>query len=78
MDKNIRIKINNVDKIKDFLKVVRGFSSDIDIMTDRAIVDAKSILGVYALNLSESVYVRIISEDIQECRKFDAAMEKFK
>ena len=74
----IKIKLNTAEKIKKFLQVTRGFLSDIDIMTDRAVVDGKSILGVYALNLSEDTYVRIISDDVVENRNFDAAMEEFR
>ena len=76
--KKIKIKLDTAEKIKRFLHITRGFISDVDIMTDRATVDAKSILGIYALNLSEDTYVRIISDDINECRKFDAAMEEFR
>lgn len=77
-DKKIKINLNDVNKIKKFIGVVRSFADDIDIMTDRAIVDAKSVLGIYGLDLSQNVYVRIISDDIEECRKFDVAMEEFR
>lgn len=76
--KKIKIKLNTAEKIKRFLQVTRSFLSDIDIMTDRAIVDGKSVLGIYALNLSDDTYVRIISDDVAECRNFDAAMEEFR
>ena len=76
--KRIKIKLNTAEKIKRFLQVTRGFLSEIDIMTDRAIVDAKSVLGIYALNLSDDTYVRIVSDNVSECRNFDAAMEEFR
>ena len=60
------------------MQITRSFISDIDVMTDRAIVDGKSVLGIYALNLSDDTYVRIISDDVEECRRFDAAMEEFR
>lgn len=77
MNRKIKINLNNTAKIKHFIKVVRSFLSDVDIMTDRAIVDAKSVLGVYALNLSDATYARIISDDIAECKEFEAKMEEF-
>lgn len=76
--KIIKIKLDTAEKIKRFLQVTRSFLSDIDIMTDRAIVDAKSVLGIYALNLSDDTYVRIISDNVVECRNFYAAMEEFR
>ena len=57
---------------------VRKFMSDIDIMTERAVVDAKSILGVYALDLSQEAHVGILSDDVNEIRKFESAMEEFR
>lgn len=74
----IKIKLNTPDKIKRFINVTRSFMSDIDIMTDRVCIDGKSILGIYALDLSKEVYVRIISDNIVENRNFDAAMEEFR
>lgn len=47
----IKIRLTDMDKIKKFIKTTNKYKSDIDILTDRAVVDAKSILGVYALNL---------------------------
>ena len=76
--KRIKIKLDTAEKIKRFLQITRSFISDIDVMTDRAIVDGKSVLGIYALNLSDDTYVRIISDDVEECRRFDAAMEEFR
>lgn len=76
--KKIKIKLNTPEKIKKFINTTRSFMSDIDIMSNRACIDAKSVLGIYALDLSKDVYVRIISDDITENRKFDLAMEEFR
>lgn len=51
--------------------------SDVDIMTDHAVLDAKSIMGVYALDLSEDTYVKLVSDNVDELRRFDAVMEEF-
>lgn len=76
--KKIKINLNKPEVVKRFLQVARTFLSDIDIMTESAVLDAKSIMGVYALDLSKDTYVRIISDDVEECRRFDAAMEEFR
>ena len=79
MEQNkIKIKLDTTDKVKKFIQIAREFASDIDIITESAVLDAKSIMGVYALDLSKDMYVRIISDDVIECRNFDAAMEEFK
>lgn len=76
--KLIKINLNDTEKIKPFINEVRKFMSDIDIMTERAVVDAKSILGVYALDLSRHAHVGILSDDVNEIRKFESAMEEFR
>ena len=76
--KKIKVNLNKPEAVKRFLQVARTFLSDIDIMTESAVLDAKSIMGVYALDLSKDTYVRIISDDVEECRRFDAAMEEFR
>ena len=77
-NKKIKINLKEFDKVKDFINVVRNFESDIDLMTNRAIVDAKSVLGIYALDLSEDTYVRIITDNFEEEKDFETAMEAFK
>ena len=52
--------------------------SDIHVITDRTVVDGKSILALLSLDLSQDIFVKIISDDITENRKFDAAMEEFR
>lgn len=70
--------LKNPERIKDFINVVEKFKSDVDIMTDRVTIDAKSIIGIFALDLTGDIYVRIISDDIAERRKFEAEMENFR
>jgi len=77
-NKKIKIKLKSPERIKDFINIVEKFKSDVDIMTDRTIIDAKSIIGIFALDLTSDVYVRIISDDIAERRKFEAEMENFR
>lgn len=74
----IKVELHNADTIKRFVRVVRGFMSDVDIMTNHACLDAKSIMGLYALDLYDDTYVRIISDNVDEVRAFDSAMEEFK
>lgn len=77
-NKKIKIMLKNPERIKDFINIVEKFKSDVDIMTDRVTIDAKSIIGIFALDLTSDVYVRIISDDIAERRKFEAEMENFR
>ena len=78
MSEKIKVKLHDADTIKSFLSTVRGFASDVDLITERAQIDAKSLLGIFALNLSDDTYVRMISDNPEEIDHFNAAMEEFK
>ena len=76
--KKIKIRLNNIDKVKKFANVASTFESDIDVIADRAVIDGKSILGLFSLDLTQDMYVRIVTDDINERRKFEYEMEEFK
>lgn len=78
MNKEIKINLNDFAEIKKFINITRSFVSDIDVIRGKVTLDGKSLLGLMALDLSEDIYVRIISDDVTEIRKFDAEMEAFR
>lgn len=76
--KKIKIRLNNIDTVKKFANLTSTFKSDIDVIADRAVIDGKSILGLFSLDLTQDMYVRIVTDDINERRKFEYEMEEFK
>ena len=76
-NEKIKITLRNIEQIRKFINTTEKYRSDIDIMTNRAVIDAKSIIWIFALDLNDDIYVRIISDDIAECRKFAAEMADF-
>ena len=77
-NEKIEIQLRTVEDAKRFVSAVTHFRSDVDLLAGRRVVDAKSILGVFSLSFLQNMYVRIISEDPEECEKFKKAMEEFK
>ena len=76
--KKIKIRLNNIDTVKKFANIASTFESDIDVIADRAVIDGKSILGLFSLDLTQEMYVRIVTDDIKERKKFECEMEEFK
>lgn len=74
----IKINLNTVDKIKRFGQVARSFLSDVRVMNETKELDAKSILGLFDINLYGDIYVYIDSDSTDEIRRFDSAMEEFR
>ncbi len=56
------IKLNTINDVKDFVEICNKFNCEVDIKQGRHIVDGKSILGIFSLNLLEPVKVVIDSD----------------
>lgn len=77
-NEKIQIRLRTVEDVKRFVSVVTSFRSDVYLLADRGVANAKSILGVFSLYLLQNMYVMILSDDPEECKKFKEVMEEFK
>lgn len=77
MRTKITVALNDFIKIKNFSSDVVKFESDIDLVKGRYIIDAKSTIGIFTLDLSSPVDVVIHSDDEDEIRRFNEVMEAF-
>ena len=76
--RSVKIKISDFVQLKQFAFAVAQFESDINIIKGRIKYDAKSIMGVLAIDTSDGVIVEILSDDEEEISKFIESMEVFK
>ena len=75
----MNIRINTLDSVKDFVAICSKYQdSDIDVKQGRHIVDGKSVLGVFSLNLVEPVSVIIDSENENSKIGFYNNIQKWK
>lgn len=65
--KSLTIKLDSIDKVKDFVNTINTFDGDFDLASDRYVVDAKSIMGIFSLDVSEPIRL-----DIHDDSEFDA------
>ena len=61
--KTVKISLNSIDKVKSFVNDVTKFDTDFDLVSGRYVIDAKSIMGIFSLDLSKSIDLNIHSED---------------
>ena len=61
--KTVQIKLDSVDKVKDFVRAITLFDNDFDMHSGRYTIDAKSILGIFSLDLSKPIALDIYGED---------------
>ena len=79
MDKNTCvIKLNSIEKVKDFVNQVSTFECDVDVLCRRYILDAKSIMALLSADLTEPLKVMIHTDEYDELKRFFDVMEDFK
>lgn len=68
------VTLNAINDVKDFVNTVMLFDYDIDLVSGRYAVDAKSIMGIFSLDLSKPIKLQAHTEDPE---KLIAALDKF-
>lgn len=63
--RTVRVSIDSVEKVKAFVNTVNNFHTDFDLISGRFVIDAKSIMGIFSLDLSKPVLLNIYNDDEQ-------------
>ncbi len=73
--KQATIKLTSIQDVRDFVNLMTSQTIDIDLTSGRYTVDAKSIMGIFSLDLLAPITLTAHSDD---CDALMAAIEKFK
>ncbi len=57
--KTVKISLNSIDKVKSFVNDITKFNNDFDLVSGRYVIDAKSIMGIFSLDLSKAIDLNI-------------------
>ncbi len=60
--KTIKVSLNSIDKVKTFVNDINRFDFDFDLVSGRYVIDAKSIMGIFSLDLSKPIDLNIHAE----------------
>lgn len=58
-----KIAINTINDVKNFVNIVTKYDYDVDIISGRYAIDAKSIMGIFSLDLSKELTLNIHSDN---------------
>jgi len=64
--KSVNIKLSLAEKVKNFVNIINKYPYEVDLRSGRHVVDAKSILGIFSLDLSKPITVEIYSDDCND------------
>lgn len=57
--KTVQISLNSIDKVKSFVNAITKYDYDFDLVSGRYVIDAKSIMGIFSLDLSKPIELNI-------------------
>lgn len=78
LEKEGYVLLNTIDKVKTFVNKITIIDSDVDLIYGRYILDAKSIMAIFSINLTNTLKLVIHSDDEEEIKKFNEIAEEFK
>ena len=70
--KTVQISLNSIDKVKSFVNDITRFDYDFDLVSGRYVIDAKSIMGIFSLDISKPIDLNIYAEDAEITPIMDA------
>ena len=72
--KSVSIRLSTVQEIRDFVDTTARIDEDIDLLSGRYVVDAKSIMGIFSLDLLNPITMTVMADNADE---IIAKFEKF-
>lgn len=75
--KTVSINLGSIDRVKSFVNDITKFDSDFDLVSGRYVIDAKSIMGIFSLDLSKPITLNIhddnnIDDILEVIKKYEA------
>jgi phosphotransferase system HPr (HPr) family protein len=64
--KQVKIMLSTIPQVQSFINTVSRFTCDVDLSSGRYVVDAKSIMGIFSLNLMQPVTLTANGKDEDE------------
>ncbi|SFQ07979.1 PTS HPr component phosphorylation site [Lachnospiraceae bacterium XBB1006] len=63
---SVTVSLGSIEKVKSFVNVISHFDNDFDLVSGRYLIDAKSIMGIFSLDLSRPIELRIHVDEPNE------------
>ena len=64
--KSVNIKLSLAENVKEFVNIVNRYPYDVDLRAGRHVVDAKSILGIFSLDLSKPITLEVYADEAED------------
>ncbi len=72
-----KVKLKDLEDVKHFVTATTLAPYDVDLRSDRFVVDGKSILGIFSLNLAHPITLNVHTETEEEAAEFLSSIKDF-
>ncbi|MCR4845579.1 MAG: HPr family phosphocarrier protein [Eubacterium sp.] len=62
----VKVSLNSMEKVKSFVNDISSFKADFDLVSGRYVIDAKSIMGIFSLDLSSPIQLNIYADQDED------------
>ncbi len=69
------ILLDTVDKVKDFSGLINKFDGEFDLISDNYIIDAKSFMGIFSLDLKKPLKLEVTN--VENIEDLEVSLKKF-
>ncbi len=70
------LDLNSIERVKGFVTAIEGFKGYFDLASGRYVIDAKSIMGIFSMDLSKPVEFRILETE-EKLSEVEAAIAPY-
>lgn len=74
---SFKVSINTLDKVKRFVNLTNQCDVDMDIVSGTLLIDAKSIMGIFSMDLTRSMILQIHDSNEERLEKYKELFEEF-
>ena len=67
--KSLTVRLNMMENVKEFVNIVSKYTYDVDLRTGRYVIDAKSIMGIFSLDLTKPLVLEIHNDKCDDLIK---------
>lgn len=74
---DVKVQFRGVNSLKTFVNILAHYDNEFDIVDQRYVIDAKSIMGLFSIDLTHPVDLKIYCEEEESVKKILDELESY-
>lgn len=75
--KTVKIQLGSIDKVKAFVHKTTNYLGNLDLVSGRYVVDAKSIMGIFSIDLTKAIQLNVHGDNAEQIDSFIDSISAF-